>query len=98
MAGRRCALILGAGEGIGAALARKLSAQGYLVAAASRSATKKAGSFPPGVKLFDCDAAVDADVAALVDRVEAEVAPIELAIYNAGACVKVYAGECVGAA
>ena len=79
----RHALIIGAGAGLSASLARKLSAAGWQVALAARN-TEKLGPLAAetGASLHACDSA-DADaVAALFAALDAAGAAPALVIYN----------------
>lgn len=86
------ALIVGAGAGLGAALARAFAADGMAVAIAARDVARLraiADAVPGGtVRAYACDAAKEADVQALFDSVAADLGPPHLAVYNAGAFVK----------
>lgn len=79
------ALIVGAGTGLSAAVARALAAQGMAVALASRRPDRLEGlATLLGAARFECDAA-DADaVANLFDAVEAAVGQPTVVLYNAG--------------
>lgn len=75
----RVALVTGGSRGIGAAIAEALAADGYRVAATSRS-----GKAPEGVLPVVCDV-TDADsVDAAFTTVEEELGPIEVLVANAG--------------
>jgi NAD(P)-dependent dehydrogenase (short-subunit alcohol dehydrogenase family) len=77
-------LVLGVGPGLGAALVRRFRAAGHPVAAASRNPDKLAGIFgdDAGVRTYRCDATDGAAVTALVETVEREMGPLEVAIAN----------------
>jgi NAD(P)-dependent dehydrogenase (short-subunit alcohol dehydrogenase family) len=78
------ALIVGAGAGISAAFARVLERAGYAVALASRSGAARAVDVPAAVRVA-CDAADPASVAALFERLDSELPPLDVVLYNAGA-------------
>lgn len=82
-----CAWITGASSGIGAAVARRLLAEGWQVAASARNREKlDALAEESQGRLVPCPLDVtDLAVAhATIDRIERDVAPIVLAILNAG--------------
>jgi len=89
-------LVVGAGDGVGGAIARAFAAEGLEVcltrrarnldqleelAASIRSSGGKAHAY--GV-----DARVEEEMVALVDRIEAEVGPLEVVVFNIGANVR----------
>ncbi|HEY0329084.1 MAG TPA: SDR family NAD(P)-dependent oxidoreductase [Rhodopseudomonas sp.] len=78
------ALIVGAGEGLSASLARLFAREGLRVALAARNADKLAAlSAETGAKAYACDATDEADVARLFDVVDAEVGVPDVVVYNA---------------
>lgn len=78
------ALIVGAGEGISASLARLLSKQGIRVALSARNTGKlDALSRETGAKAFACDATQADDVAKLFKDVEADIGTPDIVVYNA---------------
>ncbi|MBN9080933.1 MAG: hypothetical protein BGP04_21900 [Rhizobiales bacterium 62-17] len=81
------ALILGVGAGLGASLVRRFRAGGLRVAAAARNGERLAGLFPGDdhISCHQVDATDGAAVAALVDKVERESGPVEVAIANSAA-------------
>ena len=82
----RTALIVGAGAGISASLARALAALGVQVALAARNNDKLAGlCAETGAVAFSADASDARSVAALFDAVEARFGAPDVVIYNAGA-------------
>lgn len=85
----RSALIVGAGAGLSASLARLFAAQGIAVALAARDADKLAGlCAETGAAAHACDARDPAAVAALFAAVEAEQGAPDLVVYNASARVR----------
>jgi NAD(P)-dependent dehydrogenase (short-subunit alcohol dehydrogenase family) len=92
-------LIVGAGSGLSASLARLLSGAGLKVALAARSVAKlEAVSRETGARTFACDAVRQADVANLFAAVSGEVGEPDVVVYNAsyrtrGAFVDLDAGE-----
>jgi NAD(P)-dependent dehydrogenase (short-subunit alcohol dehydrogenase family) len=83
------ALIVGAGQGLSASLARLLAGEGMKVALAARQADKLAGlASETGAKSFRCDA-TDADqVERLFTDVERDVGAPDVVIYNASGRVR----------
>jgi hypothetical protein len=88
------ALLAGAGDAIGAAVARRFAAGGYRVCVARRDAEKSrrvveeiAGS--GGVaRAVGADVRNEEAVQALFAQVEGELGPVEICLFNAGANVK----------
>lgn len=84
------AWVTGASSGIGRALSLELARRGYTVAATARTEDKlnsladEAKGLPGRVVPFPCDVTEETAMAALVKRIEAEVGPIALAVFNAG--------------
>ena len=94
MSESRAALLVGAGDAIGAAVARRFAAGGYRVCIARRDAAKAhplveemavAGLY---VRAYSVDARQEAQVRDLCEQVEREVGPIEVCLFNAGANVQ----------
>lgn len=82
----RTALIVGAGPGISAALARRLVAHGAKVGLAARSPEKvEALSAEIGAASFVADASEPNAVAALFKEVDARLGEPDLVVYNASA-------------
>ncbi|MPY69421.1 MAG: SDR family NAD(P)-dependent oxidoreductase [Alphaproteobacteria bacterium] len=89
MAERETALIVGAGRGLSAALARRFAAEGVQVALAARNTGKlDALCTETGAKAYECDVADAASVEALFARVESEIALPDIAVFNASARVR----------
>jgi hypothetical protein len=90
---RGVAMLVGAGDAIGAAVARKFAEGGYKVCICRRDATKSeslvnemtAAGFD--VRAFSVDARQETEVQALFASVEKTVGPIEVCLYNAGSNV-----------
>lgn len=79
------ALIIGAGSGLSAALARLFAGEGYRVALAARNAEKLAALCgETGAVAFSCDAADPADVDRLYGEVDALGGPLDVMVFNAG--------------
>ena len=84
----RTALIVGAGLGISASLARALARLGVKIALAARNVQKlDALVRDTGAQAFAADAADPRSVAALFDAAEARLGTADLVVYNASARV-----------
>jgi NAD(P)-dependent dehydrogenase (short-subunit alcohol dehydrogenase family) len=78
------ALIVGAGEGLSASLARLFAREGIKLALAARNAGKlEAISRDTGAKAFACDATSEAAVAELFAAVDRDLGAPDLVVYNA---------------
>ena len=89
----RVALIIGAGDATGGAIAKRFAREGYIACVTRRSADKlaplvdeirQAGGQAQG---FSSDARKEEEVIELIDRIEREVGPIEVMVFNIGANV-----------
>lgn len=82
----RSALIVGAGSGFSAALARRFAAEGMRVALAARHPDKLTSLVAEtGAVAHACDAADAAAVARLFAAVDSTQPPLDLVVFNAGA-------------
>jgi NAD(P)-dependent dehydrogenase (short-subunit alcohol dehydrogenase family) len=89
-------LVIGAGDGLGGAISRAFAHEGYAVCITRRprhteALEKLADSIrAEGGKAhaFGLDARVEADVAALVERIETTIGAIEVLVFNIGANVR----------
>jgi len=86
-------LVIGAGDATGGAIARRF-ARGGLAACVSRRSADKLQPLVDSIRAeggvahaFPVDARQEEEVIALVDRVEAEIGPIEAFVFNIGANV-----------
>ena len=89
-------LIVGAGDGVGAAIARAFAREGLAVCitrrprnldqleAVAASIRAEGGE----AHAFGVDARVEAEMIALVDRIETEVGPLQVVVFNIGANVR----------
>ena len=87
------ALVIGAGDSTGGAIAKRFAREGYVACVTRRSADKlaplvdeikAAGGDARG---FASDARKEEDVVALIEQIEREVGPIEVLVFNIGANV-----------
>lgn len=87
------AVLVGAGDAIGAAVARRFARGGYKVCIARRDAAKSQGLIEElngagcDVRAFTTDARNEAEVQSLFACVEESVGPIEVCLFNAGSNV-----------
>jgi len=91
--GARVALVIGAGDATGGAIAKRFAREGYTVCMTRRSADKLAGLVDEIRQAggqahgFASDARKEEEVVALVERIEREHGPIEVMVFNIGANV-----------
>lgn len=84
MATTETALIVGAGPGLSASLARRFSSAGVSVALAARNADKLSGLVAEtGARAYACDAVDQGQVADLFGTVTADLGEPDIVIYNA---------------
>jgi NAD(P)-dependent dehydrogenase (short-subunit alcohol dehydrogenase family) len=80
----KTALIVGAGEGLSASLARLLAREGLRVALAARKTDKLAELCKEtGARAFACDATMPDQVARLFTEVESQLGAPDVVVYNA---------------
>jgi NAD(P)-dependent dehydrogenase (short-subunit alcohol dehydrogenase family) len=93
MSTSKVALIVGAGDATGGAIAQRFASEGYVACVTRRDGAKlaplvdairSAGGEAHG---FASDARKEEDVTALVERIEHDVGPIEVYVFNIGANV-----------
>ena len=90
MSAQKAVLVVGAGDATGSAIARRFAREGYVACVARRSAARleplvaTIESDGGQARAFGCDARDEAQVVAMVDTIEAEVGPIEAAVFNIG--------------
>lgn len=86
-------IVIGAGDALGGAIARRFAREGYAAVIVRRhaeqlealtDAIREAGG---EAHPFGLDARKEEDMVGLFDRVEAEIAPVEVAVFNIGANV-----------
>ncbi|WP_170474893.1 acetoacetyl-CoA reductase [Ruegeria arenilitoris] len=82
----RTALVTGGSRGIGAAISKALKAEGYNVAATYAGNDEAAAKFTEetGIKTYKWNVADYDDSKAGIEKVEAEVGPIDIVVANAG--------------
>ena len=85
-----CAWITGASSGLGRALAKRMAAEGWRVAASARSAdaleklAAETATFSGEVRAYPLDVTDPAAVAATVAEIGRDLGPIDQAVLNAG--------------
>lgn len=91
MADAGAVLVVGAGPGLGAAVARRFAQAGLPVAVSTRTqrtvddVASAIGSAGGKAKAYAADATDEDAVISLFDRVESDLGPVEVVVYNAGA-------------
>lgn len=94
MADKKAILVIGAGDATGGSIAERFAREGYVACVTRRSVDKlqplvdrirAAGGEAHG---FGSDARKEEEMVALVQKIEAEIAPIEVAVFNIGANVR----------
>jgi len=90
----KAVLVIGAGDATGGAIARRFAREGYIACVTRRSADKLAPLVAQieaeggQAHAFGSDARKEEEMVALVQKIEAEIAPIEVAVFNIGANVR----------
>lgn len=94
MTDKKAILVIGAGDATGGAIAKRFARERYIACVTRRSADKleplvqeikAAGGEAHG---FASDARKEDEMVALVENIEANIAPIEVAVFNIGANVR----------
>jgi NAD(P)-dependent dehydrogenase (short-subunit alcohol dehydrogenase family) len=94
MSDARAVLVVGAGDATGGAIARRFAREGYIACVTRRHADKleplvaqiqAAGGVAHG---FGSDARKEEEVVELIARIERDIAPIEVAVFNVGGNVR----------
>lgn len=90
---QRVALVIGAGDSTGSAIAKRFAAEGMVACVTRRTADKlqplvdsihDAGGI---AYAFGTDARKEEEVVALIDKIESEIGPIDVLVFNIGANV-----------
>lgn len=88
------ALVVGAGDALGGAIARRFAREGYTACVVRRTAdalgplVREIEAAGGRAVAFGADARLEEVMVPLVDRIEAEVGPIAVAVHNIGANVR----------
>jgi NAD(P)-dependent dehydrogenase (short-subunit alcohol dehydrogenase family) len=93
MADAKAALVVGAGDATGGAIARRFAREGYVACVTRRHADKlqplvqRIEGEGGRARAFGTDARKEDETIAMVETIEREVGPIEVAVFNIGANV-----------
>lgn len=93
---RGVCVVIGAGDGVGGAIARAFAAEGLVACVTRRprngdqlqNLADEITAAGGQARAYGVDARDEAEMAALFDRIEAEVGPIEVVVFNIGANVR----------
>ncbi len=94
MAEKKAILVVGAGDATGGAIARRFAREGYIACVTRRTEDKLkplvAQIEAAGGKAipFGSDARKEEEVVKLIDHIEKDIAPIEVAVFNVGGNVR----------
>jgi NAD(P)-dependent dehydrogenase (short-subunit alcohol dehydrogenase family) len=94
MANNKVALVIGAGDATGGAIARRFAREGFTACVTRRNADRLAPlvarveSEGGKARAFGSDARKEEQMVALIETIEREVGPIEVAVFNIGANVR----------
>jgi len=92
--GRKAILVVGAGDATGGAIARRFAREGYIACVTRRQADKlqplveRIRAEGGEAHAFGSDARDEAATVALVQGIERDIAPIEVAVFNVGGNVR----------
>lgn len=90
----KVALVIGAGDSTGGAIARRFAREGYVACVTRRNADKLAPLVEQieaeggKARAFGSDARKEDEMSALVEGIERDIGPIEVAVFNIGANVR----------
>ncbi|MDM0032445.1 SDR family oxidoreductase [Variovorax sp. J22P271] len=94
MSEKKAVLVIGAGDATGGAIAKRFAREGYIACVTRRSADKlvplveEIKAAGGQAVAFGSDARKEEEMASLVDTIERDIAPIEVAVFNIGANVR----------
>ena len=94
MTGTKVALVVGAGEATGGAIARRFAREGYVACVTRRTADKLAPLVAQieaaggRARAFGSDARREDEVASLFAEIERDVGPVEVCVFNVGGNVR----------
>lgn len=94
MTAKKAILVIGAGDATGGAIARRFAREGY-VACVTRRSEDKLQSLVNEIRAsggeahgFGSDARKEDEMIGLIEKIERDIAPIEVAVFNIGANVR----------
>ena len=94
MTDKKAILVIGAGDATGSAVARRFAREGY-IACVTRRAEEKLQPLLAEIRAsggqahgFASDARKEEDMVALIEKIERDIAPIEVAVFNVGGNVR----------
>ena len=91
---KKAVLVVGAGDATGGAIARRFAREGYIACVTRRQADKlqplveRIRAEGGEAHAFGCDARDEAATSAMVQAIERDIAPIEVAVFNVGGNVR----------
>ncbi len=91
---KKAILVIGAGDATGGAIARRFAREGYIACVTRRTADKleplvaQIRSEGGVAYAFGSDARKEDEMVSLIEKIEREIAPIEVAVFNIGANVR----------
>lgn len=93
MSDKGICLVIGAGDGLGGAVARAFAAEGHPIVVTRRARhldqlEALAAELGPNAHAFGVDARSEEETVALFDRIERDIGPIEVVVFNIGANVR----------
>ena len=94
MAEKKVALVIGAGDATGGAIARRFAREGYVAAIVRRNAekleplVKQIEAEGGAVRAFGVDARKEEQMVGLVETIEREIGTLDVAVFNIGANVR----------
>jgi len=94
MTEKKAVLVIGAGDATGGAIARRFAREGFIACVTRRNADKlqplvqRIAAEGGQAHGFGSDARDEAQMSELVARIEREIAPVEVAVFNIGANVR----------
>lgn len=91
---KKVILVIGAGDATGGAIARRFAREGYIACVTRRTAEKlealvtQIRSEGGEAYAFGSDARKEDEMVALIEKIESDIGPIEVAVFNIGANVR----------